>query len=106
MSYRLGQTRPVTVYRLVTQGTVDRNIYEIAQRKLDLDAAIIGQTTVTTSDVGPAGDAEESEDAAGATKGGKGKGRGAGKKGAGAAAGASAETRHMGAILAALLKDQ
>ncbi|KAH9288007.1 hypothetical protein KI387_032124, partial [Taxus chinensis] len=39
--HRIGQTKPVTVYRLVTKGTVDENIYEIAKRKLVLDAAVL-----------------------------------------------------------------
>jgi len=40
-SHRLGQTKPVTVYRLVCEGTVDARIAEIAQRKLSLDAAVL-----------------------------------------------------------------
>ncbi|XP_062113112.1 protein CHROMATIN REMODELING 19 [Humulus lupulus] len=39
--HRIGQTKPVTIYRLVTKGTVDENIYEIAKRKLVLDAAVL-----------------------------------------------------------------
>ncbi|XP_039819358.1 protein CHROMATIN REMODELING 19-like isoform X3 [Panicum virgatum] len=39
--HRIGQQKPVTVYRLVTKGSVDENIYEIARRKLVLDAAIL-----------------------------------------------------------------
>ncbi|KAJ4822652.1 Protein CHROMATIN REMODELING 19 [Turnera subulata] len=39
--HRIGQTKPVTVYRLVTKGTVDENVYEIAKRKLTLDAAVL-----------------------------------------------------------------
>ena len=39
-AHRLGQTRPVTVYRLVTADTVDERIVSIAE-KLDLDAAIL-----------------------------------------------------------------
>lgn len=39
--HRIGQTKPVTVYRLVTKQTVDENIYEIAKRKLILDAAVL-----------------------------------------------------------------
>ena len=39
--HRLGQTRPVTVYRFVTSGTVDARIVEIAERKLHLDAAVL-----------------------------------------------------------------
>ena len=40
-SHRLGQTKQVTVYRLVTSGTVDERIVEIAEGKLALDAAIL-----------------------------------------------------------------
>ncbi|KAI3982972.1 hypothetical protein MKX01_010455 [Papaver californicum] len=39
--HRIGQTKPVTIIRLVTKGTVDENIYEIAKRKLVLDAAVL-----------------------------------------------------------------
>ncbi|XP_056165483.1 protein CHROMATIN REMODELING 19 [Syzygium oleosum] len=39
--HRIGQIKPVTIYRLVTKGTVDENIYEIAKRKLVLDAAVL-----------------------------------------------------------------
>lgn len=39
--HRIGQTKPVTVYRLVSKGSVDENIYNIAQRKLVLDAAVL-----------------------------------------------------------------
>ncbi|KAG8083056.1 hypothetical protein GUJ93_ZPchr0014g47042 [Zizania palustris] len=39
--HRIGQQKPVTVYRLVTKASVDENIYEIARRKLVLDAAIL-----------------------------------------------------------------
>ncbi|KAF4351865.1 hypothetical protein G4B88_030360 [Cannabis sativa] len=39
--HRIGQTKPVTIYRLVTKNTVDENIYEIAKRKLVLDAAVL-----------------------------------------------------------------
>ncbi|KAH6558996.1 hypothetical protein KP509_1Z033000 [Ceratopteris richardii] len=39
--HRIGQSKPVTVYRLVTKGTVDEDIYSIAKRKLMLDAAVL-----------------------------------------------------------------
>ncbi|KAL0793290.1 hypothetical protein Bca101_064667 [Brassica carinata] len=39
--HRIGQTKPVTIFRLVTKSTVDENIYEIAKRKLVLDAAVL-----------------------------------------------------------------
>lgn len=44
--HRIGQTKSVTVYRLVTKGTVDENVYEIAKRKLILDAAVLESDTV------------------------------------------------------------
>ncbi|CAA7391173.1 unnamed protein product [Spirodela intermedia] len=43
--HRIGQRKPVTIYRLVTKGTVDENIYEIAKRKLVLDAAVLESAT-------------------------------------------------------------
>ncbi|XP_068328351.1 protein CHROMATIN REMODELING 19-like [Pyrus communis] len=39
--HRIGQVKPVTIYRLVTKATVDENVYEIAKRKLVLDAAVL-----------------------------------------------------------------
>lgn len=39
--HRIGQLKPVTIYRLVTKGSVDEKIFEIARRKLVLDAAIL-----------------------------------------------------------------
>ncbi|XP_017971610.1 PREDICTED: protein CHROMATIN REMODELING 19 [Theobroma cacao] len=52
--HRIGQTRPVTIYRLVTKGTVDENVYEIAKRKLTLDAAVLesGMDVDNDSDTG------------------------------------------------------
>jgi SWI/SNF-related matrix-associated actin-dependent regulator 1 of chromatin subfamily A len=43
--HRLGQTRPVSVYRLVAKGSVDENIYRLSQRKLRLDAAVLDGIT-------------------------------------------------------------
>ena len=41
--YRLGQTKPVQVFRFITEGTVEEKIIERADRKLFLDAAVIQQ---------------------------------------------------------------
>ena len=41
--HRLGQLRPVTVYRFVTGGSVDQKIVAIANRKLSLDQAVLTQ---------------------------------------------------------------
>lgn len=78
--HRLGQTRPVVVYRLVAIGTVDEKILEIADHKLRLDAAVLDDLTVNK--------------AAGGTGGGEGD-----KAGKTAAKG---ETKHYGEILACL----
>ncbi|KAL3132188.1 hypothetical protein ABBQ32_008788 [Trebouxia sp. C0010 RCD-2024] len=43
--HRLGQTKPVQVYRLVTKDTVDEGIHQLAQRKLKLDAAVLDGIT-------------------------------------------------------------
>ena len=43
--HRLGQTKPVMVYRLVAKNTVDQNIYNLSQRKLKLDAAVLDGIT-------------------------------------------------------------
>jgi SWI/SNF-related matrix-associated actin-dependent regulator of chromatin subfamily A member 5 len=40
-AHRLGQTRPVSVYRLVTENSVEEKIVERAQQKLKLDAMVV-----------------------------------------------------------------
>ncbi len=35
-AHRIGQTRPVTIYRLVTEGTIEEQIMDLHQRKRDL----------------------------------------------------------------------
>jgi superfamily II DNA or RNA helicase len=39
-THRIGQTRPVTVYRLLTRGTVEEKVVRLQQRKRELAAAI------------------------------------------------------------------
>lgn len=39
--HRIGQTKPVTVYRLVTSGTVDERVYEIATAKLERSEVLL-----------------------------------------------------------------
>lgn len=90
---RLGQTKPVTVFRLVTKGTVDQNVLAIADRKLALDAAVLNDVTVGAGADGEGGDGE----AGGSTTAGPKRGRpGLDSK----------EVRHMGAILSALLSGE
>eukprot|EP00741_Cyanophora_paradoxa_P007456 tig00000128_g7211.t1 len=42
-AHRIGQTKPVTVYRLVTEGTIEEKIIERAEMKLRLDQVVIQQ---------------------------------------------------------------
>ncbi len=43
--HRLGQTKPVSVYRLITKATVDQDIYGMSLRKLKLDHAVLDGIT-------------------------------------------------------------
>lgn len=42
-AHRIGQTRPVRVFRLVTENTVEEKVVERAQQKLKLDAMVVQQ---------------------------------------------------------------
>jgi superfamily II DNA or RNA helicase len=43
-AHRIGQTRPVTVYRLVTAGTIESRIVELHREKRDLADAVLEET--------------------------------------------------------------
>ena len=48
-AHRIGQTKPVVVYRLITEGTVEEMVIERSQKKLYLDAAVIQQGRLAES---------------------------------------------------------
>jgi len=39
--HRIGQTKPVSVFRLLTSGTYESHMYDVATAKLDLDRAVL-----------------------------------------------------------------
>ncbi|KAF7311017.1 SNF2 family helicase ATPase [Mycena chlorophos] len=46
-AHRLGQTRQVTVYRLITRGTIDERIVQMARVKKDVQDIVVGNKTFT-----------------------------------------------------------
>ena len=48
--HRLGQTKPVSVYRLVSENSVEEKIVERAQQKLKLDAMVVQQGRLKDKD--------------------------------------------------------
>jgi SNF2 family DNA or RNA helicase len=55
-THRIGQTRPVTVYRLVSQGTIEEKVVALQERKRKLFTAVLDEgdvfgSAITASDV-------------------------------------------------------
>ena len=50
-THRIGQTRPVSAYRLITKGTVEEKVLELQQSKRELAAAIIGADNALIRDL-------------------------------------------------------
>jgi SNF2 family DNA or RNA helicase len=55
-AHRIGQTRPVTVYRLVSQGTIEEKVVALQERKRELFTAVVDEgeafgSAITASDV-------------------------------------------------------
>lgn len=46
-AHRLGQTRQVTVYRLITRGTIDERIVQLARVKKEVQDAVVGNKQVS-----------------------------------------------------------
>ncbi|EGO04005.1 hypothetical protein SERLA73DRAFT_102360 [Serpula lacrymans var. lacrymans S7.3] len=46
-AHRLGQTRQVTVYRLITKGTIDERIIQMARVKKDVQDIVVGNKNIT-----------------------------------------------------------
>ena len=55
-THRIGQTRPVTVYRLVSQGTIEERVVALQKRKRELFTAVVDEgevfgSAITASDI-------------------------------------------------------
>jgi len=59
-AHRLGQTRQVTVYRLITKGTIDERIVQLARVKKDVSQTSLFRETLT--DESPAGPGHSSRE--------------------------------------------
>lgn len=46
-AHRLGQTKQVTVYRLITQGTIDERILKMARNKKSVQDAVVGSSNAS-----------------------------------------------------------
>ena len=46
-AYRIGQSRPVTIYRLITRGTIEEKIVALHSHKRDLAAGLLANTDLT-----------------------------------------------------------
>ncbi len=45
-AHRIGQVRPVTIYRLITQHTIEEKIVKLHQKKRDLAASLLAETEI------------------------------------------------------------
>jgi SNF2 family DNA or RNA helicase len=48
-AHRLGQTRQVTVYRLITKGTIDERIVQLARVKKDVSRVLNVSVVIETN---------------------------------------------------------
>jgi DNA helicase INO80 len=61
-AHRLGQTRQVTVYRLITKNTIDERILQLARTKKSVQDAVVGSSTqVVGGAVSASGDVKSNE---------------------------------------------
>jgi len=51
-THRIGQTRPVTVYRLVSQGTIEEKVVALQERKRELFTAVVDEGDAFGSAIG------------------------------------------------------
>jgi hypothetical protein len=69
--HRIGQTKVVSVYRLITKGTYEQTMYERANFKLGLEQAIIGRGDYAAQTTAGAADDEGGGSTSVKAKGGK-----------------------------------
>ncbi len=52
-AHRMGRTRPVHVYRVLTENTIEARVVELQEKKADLARAVLDGAATTLSDLGP-----------------------------------------------------
>ena len=50
-AYRIGQTRPVQVHRLVTEGTIEQKVGQLLERKRTLAESVLGSGEVALTEL-------------------------------------------------------
>jgi SNF2 family DNA or RNA helicase len=45
-AHRIGQVHPVTIYRLITQNTIEEKIVKLHQKKRDLANSLLAETEI------------------------------------------------------------
>jgi SNF2 family DNA or RNA helicase len=50
-AYRIGQTRPVQVHRLVTEGTIEQKVGQLLDRKRTLAESVLGSGEVALTEL-------------------------------------------------------
>jgi len=99
-AHRLGQRRTVTVYRLLTKGTLEEEVMSLQKFKLDVASAVVNQDNVSLAAMDTGRLLGLFEESAGAARGG-GAGGGRGEAGAGGVpAGAGGALAGAGGALA------
>jgi SWI/SNF-related matrix-associated actin-dependent regulator 1 of chromatin subfamily A len=101
--HRIGQTRPVTVYKLFCEESVDEDIYDMGERKSKLSKAVLQDDRVAASSGDAAAAATGAGSGTGKAKGGRGKAK-KGEEGAEGEGGAGGADEASGSAISNILQ--